>query len=396
MPWTSSRASATATRPPPSADATRAVEVVPAERGRAHREFLALPYRLHGHDARFVPPLRRDRAALFDRARHPFFRHADAAYFVARRHGRPVGCIEAVVNHAHNRFHGDRVGFFGAFECADDRSVADALLGRAAAWLTERGMAVMRGPVTHSTNEACGLLVEGFDDPALVGMPWNPSYYAPLLEGFGLRKAKDLYMWQAATDAELPAKVRRIAERVAQDPRTRIRGPDLREYDAEVRRVMDVYNASWERNWGFVPLTDAEFAHAAQQLRPLVARHPEGVLIVEIDGRPAGFCLTVMDVNQALAGLRDGRLFPCGFLRLLRGFKRVNRARVMAFGVRPEYRNLGLDALLLITGLDIGRRRGLRHVEVGWTLEDNAIVDRALAAHARRTKTYRLYDVALT
>ena len=373
-----------------------AVEVVVAEQGRARREFLTLPYRLHQHHARFVPPLRRERAALFDRRRHPFFQHAEAQYFVARHRGRPVGCIEAIVNHAHNRFHGDRVGFFGAFDCVDDAEVAGALLGQAADWLRDRGLTVMRGPATHSTNETCGLLIEGHGDLPFVGMPWNPSYYAGLLEASGLRKAKDLYSWEMETDRDVPAKMRRLIGRITQDGRIRVRPLEVRDYAAEVRRVMDLYNRSWERNWGFVPLTETEFHYAAAQLRPLVTRYPDGVLIAEVAGQPAGFCVGVMDAHQALVRLRDGRLFPFGLFRLQRGLRRVDRARVMAFGVLPEYRNLGLDALMTVTILEVARRHGCRRAELGWTLEDNAVINRALAAFTRRSKTYRLYEAGLT
>ncbi len=372
------------------------LEIVPADGGRARAEFLDLPYRLHGRDPAFVPPLRRDARHLFDRARHPFFRHAEAAFFVARRAGRPVGRVEAVVNHAHNRFHDDRVGFFGAFECEDAPPTAAALLERAAAWLGARGRDVMRGPVTHSTNEQCGLQVEGFDAPAFVGMPQNPAYYAALLEGAGLRKAKDLHAWGLTLD-EPPLLLRGAAARARRRAGVRVRPVDMRRYARETLLVMDLYNACWERNWGFVPLTEAEFTHTAEQLRPLIARHPGGLLIAEVDGRPAGFCLAVADANQALIGLRDGRLLPLGWLRLGLGLRRVNQARLLALGIRPEFRAAGLDAIFAFELLELGRRSGHRRVEIGWTLEDNQAV-RTIIEHAvgvlgvRRTRTYRLYD----
>jgi hypothetical protein len=188
------------------------LEIVPADSGRALRRFIDVPYRLQGRDPQFVPPLRRERRELFDKRRHPFFRHAEAAFFLAQRDGRPVGRIEAIINHAHNRHHDDRVGFFGAFESEDDRTVSDALLSCAARWLGQRHMLVMRGPVTHSTNEECGLLVEGFEEPPMIGMPYNPPYYAELLEAFGLAKAKDLYAWEVLASQTIPDKIQRVAE----------------------------------------------------------------------------------------------------------------------------------------------------------------------------------------
>ena len=371
------------------------VEIVPAEKGWAWRTFIDLPYRLHGHRQHFVPPLRREHRELFDRARHPFFRHADAALFLARRGGRPVGRIEAVVNHAHNQFHNDRVGFFGGFESENDPAVSNALLEFAARWLAARGMQIMRGPATHSTNEECGLLIEGFDEPPMVGMPYNPPYYAALLEGFGLTKAKDLFAWEVRADQAIPDKIARVAEMVRKSTDVVVRQVNFADYAAEIRRAMDVYNAAWTRNWGFVPLTEDEFAHAAKQLRPLLERFPEGAMVAEIAGRPIAFCLAVLDINQALTRLPGGRLFPFGFWTLARGLRRVRQARIMALGVRPEYRHRGIDALLYFELLSRGRRLGYQRAEIGWTLEDNRAMNRALLLGGRHHKTYRLYHVAL-
>ncbi|MGH7306134.1 MAG: GNAT family N-acetyltransferase [Candidatus Rokuibacteriota bacterium] len=372
-----------------------ALEIIPADTGRAFRAFIDVPYRLHRTDPHFVPPLRRERLDLFDRARHPFFLHAESAFFLARRSDRPAGRIEAIVNYAHNRFHADQVGFFGAFESENDRDVADALLTCAAKWLGQRGMRVMRGPVTHSTNEECGLLIEGFDEPAMIGMPYNPPYYATLLEAFGLTKAKDLYAWEVRAGSAIPDKIRRVAEMVRRDTGVVIRPVNLADYANEIRRAMDVYNASWTRNWGFVPLTEAEFIHAAEQVRPLIKRFPGGALLAEVGGRAVGFCLAVLDVNQALARVRDGRLFPFGFWTLYRGLRRTNQGRVMALGVRPEFRHRGIDALIYLELLNGGLRVGCRRAELGWTLEDNRVMNRAIRMGGRHHKTYRLYDLAI-
>jgi GNAT superfamily N-acetyltransferase len=371
------------------------VEIVSADRGMARRAFVGLPYRLHRALPHFVPPLRREHRELFDRARHPFFRHADAAFFLARRGRRAVGRIEAIVNHAHNRHHGDQVGFFGAFESENDETVSGALLERAARWLRERGMRVMRGPLTHSTNEESGLLIAGFDEPPMVGMPYNPPHYAALLEAFGLTKAKDLYSWEVRADQTIPEKIRRVAEIVRRDTNLTIRPVNLADYANEIRRAMDVYNASWSRNWGFVPLTEAEFAHAAEQIRPLVACFPDGTLLAEVGGRTVGFCVAVVDVNRALARLGDGRLFPFGFWTLHRGLRRIEQIRVMALGVRPEYRHRGIDALIYLELLTRGQRLGFRRAEFGWTLEDNRVMNQAIRMGGRHYKTYRVYDLRL-
>ena len=371
------------------------VEIIPADTGNAFRAFIDVQYRLYRNQPHFVPPLRRERLDLFDKARHPFFRHAEGAFFLARRDGRPVGRIEAIVNHAHNEFHGDRVGFFGAFESENDRTVSDALLASAARWLSERRLQVMRGPVTHSTNEETGLLIEGFDEPPMIGMPYNPPYYATLLEAFGLTKAKDVYGWEIRAEQTIPEKIHRVADMVRKSTNVVVRPANFADYAGEIRRAMAVYNASWTRNWGFVPLTEAEFIHAADQLRPVLERFPEGVLLAEVGGRPVGFCLAVLDVNQALVKVRDGRLFPFGFWHLYRGLRRIDQIRVMALGILSEFRHRGIDALLYLELLSHGQRLGYRRAEIGWTLEDNRAMNRAILMGGRHHKTYRLYEAPL-
>ena len=229
----------------------------------------------------------------------------------------------------------------------------------------------------------------------MIGMPYNPPYYAALLEAFGLTKAKDLYAWEVRADQTIPDKIHRVAEIVRRSTNVVVRVVNFADYAAEIRRAMDVYNASWTRNWGFVPLTEAEFIHAAQQLRPVLQRFPQGVLLAEIGGRPVGFCLAVLDVNQALARLRDGRLFPFGFWTLYRGLRRVDQIRVMAFGILPEFRHRGIDALIYLELLSRGQRLGYRRAEIGWTLEDNRAMNRAILMGGRHHKTYRLYEAPL-
>jgi len=371
------------------------VEIIPADTGNAFRAFIDLPYRLYRNQPHFVPPLRRERLDLFDKAHHPFFRHAEGAFFLARRDGRPVGRIEAIVNHAHNQFHDDRVGFFGAFESENDRAVSNALLAHAARWLGERRLQVMRGPVTHSTNEETGLLIEGFDEPPMIGMPYNPPYYAALLDAFGLTKAKDVYGWEIRAEQTIPEKIHRVADIVRKSTNVVVRRANFADYAGEIGRAMAVYNASWTRNWGFVPLTEAEFVHAADQLRPVLERFPEGVLLAEVGGRAVGFCLAVLDVNQALARVRDGRLFPFGFWHLYHGLRRVDQIRVMALGILPEFRHRGIDALMYLELLSRGQRLGYRRAEIGWTLEDNRAMNRAILMGGRHHKTYRLYEAPL-
>lgn len=371
-----------------------AVDIVAAESGRAHREFVGLPYRLYRGDARFVAPLRRERRDLFSKARHPFFAHADAAFFVARRGGRVVGRIEAVVNHSYAALHEARTGFFGAYECENDRAASDALLKAAAGWLRERGMAVMRGPFTHSQNEEYALLVDGFDAPPTVQLAYNPPYYADLLEGYGLRRARDLHAWWADVDGPLDPRLLRAAAAIRNRGRITVRPLRMKEYDAEIDRGERLLNEVLAETRGYVPITPAELRFAAAQFRTLF--RPELVLFAEVGGAPAGIVLAMPDFNQALARVPDGRLFPFGWLRVARGLRAIDQLRLLALGVRPAYRRRGIELLLCLELREAARRLGYRGGELSMVWEDNAAVHPTIEAMGgRRTKTYRIYEAAL-
>jgi len=373
---------------------TSALEIVAAESGRPHREFVGLPYRLYRGDPRFVAPLRRERRDLFSKTRHPFFAHADAAFFLARRAGRPVGRIEAVVNHSYATLHEARTGFFGAFECENDRAASDALLNAAAGWLRGRGMTVMRGPFTHSQNEEYALLVDGFDAPPAVQLAYNPPYYAELLEGHGLRRARDLHAWWADVDGEVDPRLLRAAAAIRKRGRITVRPLRVADYDAEVDRGERLLNEVLAQTRGYVPITSAELRFAAAQFRALF--RPELVLFAEIGGVPAGIVLAMPDFNQALARVPDGRLFPFGWLRVSRGLRAINQLRLMALGVRPDFRRRGVELLLCLELREAARRLGYRGGELSMVWEDNAAVHATITAMGgRRTKTYRIYETDL-
>lgn len=351
--------------------------------------FIAFPYRLHREDPCWVPPLRRDVRALLSRTRNPFFDHAAAEYFLAERHGEVVGRIAAIHNAAHNTFHEDRVGFFGFFDCIDEQEVADALFEAAAEWLRLRGLDTMRGPASFSTNDECGLLVEGFDTPPTILNPHNPPYYVRLVERSGFRKVKDLYQYQTRSP-ELPERLIRGARLVAERKRIAMRGLDMKHFDAEVERIKQVYNRAWERNWGFVPMTDREIDHLARQLKPVVV--PDLVVFVERDGETIGFAAALPDLNVALKHNPSGRLFP-GILKILWAARRITRIRILLLGLLPEYRVTGADALMYHWIWEKGYALGYRWAEAGWILEDNTAMANALERMGfSRYKTLRFYD----
>jgi GNAT superfamily N-acetyltransferase len=362
-------------------------------RTRGHRQaFLKLPWKIYRGVPQWVPPLLAERRAFINRRKNPFFQHADAAYFLATENGEPMGRIAAVVNHRHNAFHQEKTGFFGLFECVNDLRVSRALFDHAADWLRSRGMKTMRGPANFSTNEEVGLLVEGFHDPAMILMPYNPPYYADVLEEYGLEKSRDLFAF-VRNAANLPDRIGRIADRVRARGKFLIRKVDMKNLRAEIDRFKDVYNTAWEKNWGFVPMTEAEIDHMAHELKFIL--DPDLVFFVEVQGRMVGFSLTLPDFNQTLQKL-NGRLFPFGLIRLLYYRRKIDRLRVLILGVTEGYRRMGVDVLLYAETFKEALRKGYKTGELSWILEDNVAMIRPLKAiGARHYKTYRIYDKPL-
>lgn len=371
------------------------IEIRPVATVEQRRAFLRLPWRIYpGRYPAWVPPLLSEEKKRIDPNANPFFEHGEVQLFLAYRGDEPVGRIAAVENRLHNEFHHDRVGFFGLFESGEDREVAHALLDATADWMKARGLDALRGPANFSTNDECGLLLDNFDDPPCVLMTYNPPYYAELLESWGLKKAKDLLAHRVrhdTIDEKRFARFARFAGRSKVD--YELRSLDMKRFGAEVDRVRDIYNQVWERNWGFVPMTDAEVEHMAKALKPVV--EPELVLFVEVEGEPAGFALALPDVNQALRRL-NGRLLPFGIFKLLWYMRRIDRMRIVTLGLKEEYRRTGLDALMYLELFRRGRRHGIDVAESSWILEDNQMMVRAVEKMGfERYKTYRMYEKRL-
>lgn len=370
--------------------------VIPV-RGRAGtRAFVELPWRIYADDPAWVAPLRSDVRKLLDPA-HPFQQHAESDFFLAYRDGQPVGRIAAAVNHVYNDFHQTRTGFIGLFESIDDAEVASALLDEAADWLARRGMTEAIGPFNLSTNDELyspGILLESFDRPPLLLMAHNPPYYAGLFEAAGWEKRKDLLSYwmeeENAPPERLVRGVERMAERVDGLVVRQIRMKDL---DQEVERIEKVYNAAWERNWGFAPLTQPEVRYLARSLKPIVDER--FALIAEVHGEPVGFALALPDLNQALKHV-NGSLFPLGLLKLLWYRRKIDRLRVFTLGLKPGYKRKGIDALFYLTIFRNGLAAGISKAEAAWILEDNWEMRRGLERLGGYVyKTYRVYGKEL-
>jgi GNAT superfamily N-acetyltransferase len=366
------------------------IEVAAVDGKHALKQFVELPFTLHRGEPHWVPPLRIAVKELLDRSKHPFYANADAEFFLARQNGRVVGRVAAILDKAHNRFHEEQAGFFGFFECIDDAAVAKELLSRAWQWLKDRGAKFMRGPVNPSTNYECGVLVEGFDSDPMVMMTYNPRYYSGLLEKAGMRKAKDLYAYLSNANTISMEKIERVAEKALRSTGVRVRQIDMKNFNADVERVWNVYNSAWERNWGFVPMSREEFAAQGKEMKQILK--PELVLVGEAGDKVVGFALALPDVNQALKPAK-GSLFPTGLVKILYYQRLIKSVRVLALGVVEEYRSTGLAAGFYATLVRNARKLGFGDCEMSWILEDNVLMNRSLEVMgAKRYKTYRIYE----
>jgi GNAT superfamily N-acetyltransferase len=367
-----------------------AIEIFPVRDRRALQQFIDFPYSLYRSYPHWVPPLRIAMKEMFDPRKHPFHRHGSIDSFLALRDGKVVGRISAILDPNHNKFHEEQAGFFGFFESVDDQAVATALLGAARARLHELGAKVIRGPLNPSTNYECGLLIDGFDSDPIVMMTYNPPYYATLIEGAGLVKAKDLYAYWASVSEVGGVKAERVAKRALKANRMTIRPIRMDDFDAEVARVFEVYNAAWSHNWGFVPMTKEEFFAMGKEMKMLL--DPGLVLLGETPKGLAGFALALPDANEAIKHAK-GRLFPFGLLKILYHKRSIRNVRVIALGVLEEYRSEAIAAGLYTELIRHARAKGYEGCESSWILEDNVLMNRSMEAlGAKHYKTYRIYE----
>ena len=356
-------------------------------------DFVKFPYRLYKNNPCWVPPILMDYKVLLNPDKHPFYRHADVQFFLARKGKKTVGRIAAIVDHSHNKIHEEKTGMFGFFECIDDHSIAKALLSAAQSWLKDRGMKRFRGPLNPSQNEECGLLMDAYDKPPVLLMPYNPPYYVQLLEQFGLKKAMDLWAYYIDSENPPPAKLVRVTESLRKKTKVIVRPVSMKDFKNEAEKVWYIYNHAWIKNWGFVPMTKPEFDHLAKNLKSAII--PDLALMAELDGKPVGFSLTLPDLNQALIHT-NGRLFPAGLLKILWYSRKIDMVRIIIMGVLPEYRNLGIDSLFYIDTWRNAVARNMGRGEMSWILENNTMMNRAakmLGAHVY--KTYRMYEMKI-
>ena len=370
------------------------IEVRPVRSRREREAFIKLPWRIYRIGDPWIAPLVFERRRFLDERRNPFFDHGEAELFLAYRDGGPVGRISAQVDRAFNDFHGERWGWFGFFECLEDEEAARSLLSAAEGWLRERGQDRMVGPASFTMNDEAGILIEGHDRPPILQTPWHHPYYRELLESAGLAKAMDLFMWeQWLRDLEVLPIIHELAEKLEPEHGITLRKMRKKDLEAEIRRFVEVYNAAWSANWGFVPISEDELVHAATENRALLDE--DWLWVAEKGEEPVGAALTFPDFNQVLARL-DGRLLPFGWLKALWYGRRIDRVRVGFLGVKPEYQHTGVAAGLYVAHFDQAARKPQSGGEMGWMLESNTAINRGMEAMgAKIVKRYRMYERSL-
>jgi len=368
------------------------LDVRPVASKRDLMTFIKLPWRLYRNEPNWVPPLVSERRQFLDRRKNPWFEHGEAQYFLAWRDGRAVGRITAQVDRILNEFQDNEWGLFGFFECEDDPEAARALLDAAETWLRARGRDRMVGPMDFTMNDECGVLVEGFERTPIILTNWTHRYYPALIEGAGMAKAMDTLMWELriqGRDRVHPA-IWRMAAAVETKHGITVRPMRKKDIDAEIDRFLEIYNAAWERNWGFSPLTEREVRHYARMLKPLLDEH--WAFIAEKDGETIGAALSLPDYNQVLKRM-NGRLLPFGWAKFLWHRRRIDRVRVFALGVKREWQHAGVAARFYELHFDSAEVTPQTYGEMGWILESNKGMNRAMEGMGGTVvRRYRLYE----
>lgn len=364
------------------------LEVLPANRGRLRRAFLDLPYRLYAQDPTWVAPLRIDQKQILNSRRHPFYRHAELELFVARRAGRVVGRIAAILDHNALLEDGKRIGNFGFFESERDEEAASRLASAAADWLRGRGADLMRGPVNPSFAYGCAVLVEGFDVPPTIGTSYNPPYYDAQLTAAGLQPIMELLAFSLTREHLRNAQALAGRFGVAA-PNVRLRPYDRHEREREARSIWELHSKGFAANYDFVPMSLDEVRAMARDIE----RYGDErfVQFCEVDGRTAGIVVALPDWNQALRAAR-GRLFPLGWWRVWRARRSITRVRVFLVCMSPEWKGTGLGGAFIAL-VDQPGTAQYTELEASWIVDSHQTMLKLLAlVGARPSKRFRLYE----
>ena len=358
--------------------------------------FVDFPHKLYQGDKNYVPELHIAQRDVLTPGKHPFHNHSTIQLFLAYEGDVIKGRIAAILNNNHNAFKKVTDGFFGFYDLYNDPEISKKLLSEAEKWLVSKGATKMIGPVNPSTNETAGLLVEGFDSPAVAMMTYNKSYYLDLLEADGFEKSVDLLAYDLPTNVvdKRTLQLKEVLRKRFQDRNITIRNINLKDFKNEVQKILKVYNAAWEDNTGFVPMTDDEFKYLAKDLKMVLDK--DFALIAEHEGNVIGFALAIPDINQVLIKIKRGRLLPTGIFKLLLGKKKINYVRVLALGVNKEYRKAGIEAFFYAEIIQKAIDKKIKGGEASWILENNEMMNKGLIKmNAKVYKRYRILEKAI-
>jgi len=359
------------------------------------KKFIEFPYSHYADDKEYVPDLRIVQKETLDKKKNLFFKHADADYFIAiDENGKVVGRIGAITNENYVKHWKENFGFFGFFESVNDQEVANALFDAAIQWLKNKGVEGVYGPMNPSTNDTVGTLVDGFDTPPYIMMVHNKPYYDKLISDYGFSQRMDLLSYRIKIK-NFPERYLRLAssieERLKKEGIT-IRQINFKKIKEEAPKLQYVYNKAWEKNWGFIPMDEDEFKALTKELKMVTSS--EFVFIAEDNGKPVAFIAILPDLNQITIKIRDGKLLPFNFLKLINFKKKVTKGRVLTLGLIEGYRLKGIDTVMYTKCYESVTKAGIEEVEGSWILEDNAMMNRILQnAQADPYKRYRIYTM---
>jgi len=370
------------------------IKVFPVSTRKELKQFIMLPFKLYKNDPHWVAPLISEQINFFNPQKNPYYEHSEVQLFLAENDGEIVGRISAHTNTQHNKFHNDKVGFFGFFESINNQAVANQLIDAAYAWNKEKGKDTLRGPMNFSTNDECGLLVDGFESSPFIMMTHNKPYYLELLTQAGFKKSMDLLAYLIPR-RPTPERLQKVVDKLQKRGRFTVRSlsKSKKGLRKDLEMVFPVYTKAWERNWGFVPMTTKEFFHLIDSMIDLVM--PEFFYLAFVDEQPVGFYVALPDYNQVLKKMR-GRLFPFGIFHFLFGRNKINAMRVITMGVIKEYQGRGIDTVFYTRNFQIAnehKKLDIKNAEMSWILETNTMMNRIAANLGGYVhKTYSILD----
>jgi len=369
------------------------MEIIEVTNNKLRKQFIDLPHDLYEDDAYYVPELYIGQKELLSPKKNPFFKHSKLSLFLAKKDNKIVGRIAAIRNNNHNEYNDEKIAFFGCFDVIDDYNVAKALLDTANDWAKKEGLEAINGPANISSNDPWGMLIEGYEDSPYVMMTYNKPYYKTFVEKYGFKKKMDLLAYTMTPEGANKRSIR-LANAVEERLKRKnivVRSVNMKDFKNEAKKIKDVYNRAWEKNWGFVPATDEEFAHLAEGLKLVI--DPDFVYVAEHNGKAIGFSLTLPDINQIVKTMKKGRLLPFGIFKLLFQKKKINRVRVITLGVVEDYRKMGIEAVFYAKNIQTALDKKIKSAEASWVLEDNPMMNKALVdLNATVNKRYRVFE----